>query len=64
MKKEISKAVKFLRILSIISLLIGVILMVFMITVEDEPGALPLLLILIGSAWFTINQFKIKKYHN
>lgn len=30
---------------------LGVILLVFMITVEDEPGALPLLLILVAAVW-------------
>jgi len=32
-----------------------------MIKVEDEPGALPLLLIIIGAIWLIINQYQAKK---
>lgn len=30
---------------------LGVSLLVFMITVEDEPGALPLAMILVAAVW-------------
>ncbi len=30
---------------------LGVALLAFMITVEDEPGALPLFLILVAAVW-------------
>ena len=42
-------------------LLMGLMLLVYMITVEDEPGALPLLLILAGTAALVIRRFKKKK---
>jgi hypothetical protein len=61
MKKEISQNLKTNRILSCLSILIGTILLIYMITVEDEPGALPLFLIISGSAWFFITQYRIKK---
>ena len=32
-------------------LFIGIALMIHMIVVESEPGALPLLLVLIGAVW-------------
>jgi hypothetical protein len=32
-----------------------------MIKVEDEPGALPLLLIITGIIWFIVIQRKVKK---
>jgi hypothetical protein len=35
--------------------------MIYMIKVEDEPGALPLFLIIIGTVWLIINQLQIKK---
>lgn len=50
---------KRLRILSVILILIGVALLIYMIKVEDEPGALPLFLILLGSIGFIVNQLKI-----
>ncbi|MDF3027553.1 MAG: hypothetical protein K0S23_1860 [Fluviicola sp.] len=49
------------RILSLAILILGIVLLIFMITVEDEPGALPLLLILTGTVWFSINQYRIKR---
>ncbi len=35
--------------LSVLTLVIGIALLVMMVTVEDEPGALPLFLILAGA---------------
>ncbi len=61
MKKEISQNLKTNRILSCLSILIGTILLIYMIRVEDELGALPLFLIITGSVWFFITQYRIKK---
>lgn len=47
------------KLLSLITLVIGLALLAFMIIVEDEPGALPLALILIGIIWFFFTQSKI-----
>ncbi|MFA7419283.1 MAG: hypothetical protein WCZ90_06305 [Melioribacteraceae bacterium] len=40
------------KIFALITVAIGLALMIFMITVEDEPGALPLLMIIIGAVWY------------
>ena len=61
MKKRVSGKLKWGKALSILIILVGTILMIYMITVEDEPGALPLFLILIGATWFIVNQYQIKK---
>jgi len=42
---------KIQRYLSSILVIVGLILLVFMITVESEPGALPLLVFLTGVVW-------------
>ncbi len=42
-------------IISVVILIIGVLLLVYMILVESEPGALPLALVLGGLAWMIIN---------
>ncbi|MEL7833191.1 hypothetical protein [Fodinibius sp. Rm-B-1B1-1] len=47
-------------ILSILITVIGLALMVFMITVESEPGAIPLLLIVIGIGWYVISRFRMR----
>lgn len=48
---------------TIIPLLIaalGVILLIYMILVEDEPGAVPLIMIFIGLAWYFISRSRFK----
>ncbi|AKP50564.1 hypothetical protein CA2015_1115 [Cyclobacterium amurskyense] len=47
--------------LSLLTIFLGILLLILMITVEDEPGAIPLLLIIIGTVWYFINKSKIKK---
>ena len=48
--KQFNRPVSFF--LSILMIIIGVSLMGFMIVVEDEPGAIPLLLIVTGVVWY------------
>lgn len=40
------------RILALTTVLLGIALMVYMIAVEGEPGALPLLLAIGGALWY------------
>ena len=61
MKNNISQGLKVSRILSLIVLVLGIVLVTYMIKVEDEPGALPLFLILSGGIWFLITRYRIKK---
>lgn len=54
--------IKKLRVHKLISILItfaGIALMIFMIIVENEPGAIPLLLIVAGAGWYFITRSKI-----
>lgn len=61
MKKRISQKLKWGKLLPVLSISLGIILLIYMIKVEDEPGALPLLLIIIGAIWLIINQYQAKK---
>jgi len=61
MKMKPVKTKNIYTILSVLTILIGVLLIIYMIKVEDEPGALPLFLIIIGTVWFVVNQVQIKK---
>lgn len=61
MKSKIKQRLKINSILSGLMILSGTALLIYMIKVEDEPGALPLLLIILGTAWFFIIQNRIKK---
>lgn len=62
MKKEISYGLKASRGFAIAILVLGVVLMAYMITVESEPGALPLLFVLVGIVWLLVNRYQVKKY--
>ena len=54
MTSRISNKKNTQRFLSLLSIIIGVLLLVFMIVVEDEPGAVPLGMIVTGSIWLLI----------
>ncbi|MBO6622179.1 MAG: hypothetical protein JJ892_14130 [Balneola sp.] len=60
MNKESHQKPSAQRTLPIILMALGLLLMIFMITVEDEPGGIPLLMILSGIVWFSITRFKSK----
>lgn len=49
------------KMLSLLTVFLGIVLLIYMIMVEDEPGALPLLLIVTGVVWFIISRNQIKK---
>ncbi|WP_421773678.1 hypothetical protein [Gracilimonas sp.] len=48
------------KLFSALMILIGFIILIFMIVVEDEPGAIPLLMILAGAVWFFGARSRIK----
>lgn len=64
MKKEIPKRISILKTASIIVLIVGLLLLFYMVSVEDEPGALPLFLILVGLVGFIVNQARINRIRN
>ena len=61
MNTGISLKSKWSKILSLLTVFLGFVLLIYMIRVEDEPGALPLLLIITGVVWFIISRNQIKK---
>lgn len=48
------------KITALFVAIIGLVLLVFMIVIEDEPGAIPLGMILVGSIWFILINRKLK----
>lgn len=62
MKNEISQTLKISRLFSIITTVLGLTLLIYMIKVEDEPGALPLFLILVGTVWFFVNRGRMRRH--
>ncbi|HAC15734.1 MAG TPA: hypothetical protein DCE78_07295 [Bacteroidetes bacterium] len=51
-----SESQKINILLPITTIAIGLVLLTYMITVESEPGAIPLLLILVGTIWFFVTK--------
>lgn len=56
MKMERNKKQKSFRLISFLTLFLGILLIIYMIKVEDELGALPLLLIILGSLGLLLNK--------
>jgi hypothetical protein len=60
MKSDIHKRLKIHILLSVLIAVTGILLLVFMITEESEPGGIPLLLTVSGAGWFFIEQRRLK----
>lgn len=54
------KKLKVHKLLAVLSFSLGLLLMIYMVLVEDEPGAIPLLLIVLGLGWYFIIRTQIK----
>lgn len=63
MKTNNPKKLMILQVLSVLTIVIGLLLLTFMIVVEDEPGAIPMLLILFGTGWYLFTRHKIRSQH-
>jgi hypothetical protein len=50
------------NLLSLVMIAHGSVLMIYMIVVEDEPGAVPLLLILLGIGWYLIPRVRTRSH--
>jgi hypothetical protein len=46
--------------LSLATMCLGLALLVYMVTVEDEPGALPLAMIVLGSLWHFVDRTRLR----
>jgi hypothetical protein len=49
-------------LLSVLTIALGAVLLVYMVTVESEPGAIPLLLIAVGSGWFFVTRARLRSH--
>ncbi len=57
------KTLRVQSLLSLLTLAIGVALMIFMMYTESEPGAIPLLLIVLGIGWFLVTRIRVRSNH-
>lgn len=63
MTDDINKKLKKQARLAAIPFVLGGVLMIMMITVEDEPGGVPVLLVLAGLIWYLITRLRMR-LHN
>ena len=54
------KTLKLNRVGSLVTVAVGLILLAYMVTVEDEPGALPLAMLLAGAAWYVATRRRMR----
>jgi len=57
-----SEKLKRHTLISVITIAIGVVLMIYMIFVEDEPGGIPLLLIVFGIGGYFVMRVRIRSH--
>lgn len=56
MTMHTAEKLKVHRILSLLTLALGLVLMTYMVIYESEPGAIPLLLIVVGTGWYFMTR--------
>ena len=57
------KKLRLHKLLSVITIVIGFVLLMYMVLVEGEPGAIPMLLIAGGTGWYFMTRARMKSQH-
>lgn len=57
-----SNKLKVHGLLSMLVIVIGFVLMILKIDADSEPGAIPLLLIVLGVAWHVITRVRVRSH--
>ncbi len=58
--RDTMKKLKMHALLSIITFVIGIVLVIIVGYVEDDPSIPPVFLIILGVAWFIITRLRIR----
>jgi len=48
-------------LLSVLLIIVGVVLLIYMIRVESEPGGVPVLLLAVGVAWLLTTRLRARR---
>jgi hypothetical protein len=49
-------------LLSVLTIAVGLVLMIYMIAVESEPSAIPLLLVVLGMGWYVVARVRTRSH--
>ncbi|WP_234572394.1 hypothetical protein [Rhodohalobacter sp. 614A] len=60
MKTNNSTKLRIQILLSILIIVLGIALMLIKIVTDSEPGAIPLLLIVLGTAWYFVTRNQMR----
>lgn len=63
MKSNNSKKLRIHSLLSVLTIVLGGALLVYMVVAEGELGAIPLLLIITGAIWYFITRARNWSQH-
>jgi hypothetical protein len=61
MKNKFKQRIKLLKFISIFFLITGLVLLIYMVVIEDEPGAVPILMISVGGLIYYFSDKKVKE---
>lgn len=61
--EDASKKRKVHTVLSALTIVVGFVLMIRQMYADSEPGAIPLLLIVLGIGWYFITRARIRTHH-
>ena len=50
-------------LLSVLAIAIGLVLMMYKIYADSEPGLIPILLVVLGIGWYFITRARIRSHH-
>jgi hypothetical protein len=51
------------KLLSVVTIAIGFVLMMAKIYADSEPGAIPILLVVLGMGWYFITRVRTQSHH-
>ena len=61
--RDIMKKLNMHTRISVIIIAIGLVLMMRQMYADSEPGAIPLLLVVLGIGWYFITRARIRSHH-
>lgn len=61
---DTSKKLDIPTVVAMLIIIVGVVLMIGKIVVDSEPGGIPILLILVGTGWFFVQQIRTRSHQS